>query len=313
MKTKTTKKSAKKTAPRKTAKKKTAKRKTPAKKSSSRRAVKKTSAPRKLLLAAEPLPFRIENASGAAQALVLCDHASFRVPRALKDMGLKKNVLKRHIGWDIGAEDAALHIARAFGAPAVIAQYSRLVVDLNRGPHYRECMPETSDHVKIPANADLNKKDREQRLAEIYRPYHKAAARVIDRQIAAKRPPLILSIHSMTPRMDGVSRPWHMSLLWNREAKLARCVAQALRRARPDILVGENEPYTLTGERFVGSTIWRHTEERGLPYLLVEFRQDLVDTRQKAAAWAEVFIKAVRPVLDDPETFAGRKIKPKGK
>ncbi|MBU6475984.1 MAG: N-formylglutamate amidohydrolase, partial [Alphaproteobacteria bacterium] len=224
--------------------KKTAKKKTARKKPAAGKTAVKKPAAKKLLQAGEPAPFRVENAGGKTAGLVICDHASFRVPRALKDMGLKKNALKKHIGWDIGAEDAALHIARAFGMPAVIAQYSRLVVDLNRAPDYRECMPETSDHVKIPANAGLAKKGKDGRLAEIYWPYHKAVARLTDRQaggrtdqkFAAKKTPLLLFIHSFTPRMDGQQRPWHISILWKKEEKIAKKVVRALRQAHPELL-----------------------------------------------------------------------------
>ncbi len=307
---------------RKTATKKTAVKKTGRKKVSPKKpalknvAAQQKKSPEKIktetrgkLLAAEPAPYRIENRDGKAAGLVICDHASARVPRKLKDMGLKKTFLKKHIGWDIGAEEAALHISDVFDMPAVIAQYSRLVVDLNRAPDYCECMPEESDNIKIPANAGLSKKDREARLNEIYWPYHKAVARQIDRQLAARKPPFLLFVHSFTPHMDGELRPWHISVLWKKEEKIAKRVVHALRAAHPGLLIGENDPYALSGVRFAGSSVWRHAEERNLPYVLVEFRQDLVDTKERAVEWAEIFIDAVRPVICDPETFAGRKIK----
>ncbi len=311
----------KKTAAKKTVAKKTGQKKAAPKKPASKNAAAQQKKPaakvkttpaapmRGKLLAAEPAPYRVENRNGKAAGLVICDHASFRVPRKLKDLGLKKTFLKRHIGWDIGAEEAALHISSVFDMPAVVAQYSRLVVDLNRAPDYCECMPEVSDNIKIPANAGLSKKDKEKRLNEIYWPYHKAVTRLIDRQVAAKKPPLLLFVHSFTPHMDGELRPWHISVLWKKEEKIAKKVVQTLRAAHPGLLIGENNPYALSGERFAGSSVWRHAEDRNLPYVLVEFRQDLVDTQEKAIEWAEIFIDAVRPVLRDPETFADRKIK----
>ncbi len=292
-------------------KKKTVKKKTVTKKKSG--AVISARRSSRVLSPGEMPPFRVENAKGVGLGLIVCDHASNRVPRALKDLGLKKAQLKKHIGWDIGAEDASLHIARALDMPVVLAHYSRLVADLNRAPHHDECITETSDHTKIPANAGLSKKDRERRLKEIFWPYQNKIGNLVDRLVSKKQAPVLLAIHSMTPEMDGVKRPWHISLLWNREEKTAKRIVKELRQNHPDLLVGENQPYTLFGDRFTGSTVWCHAEERNLPYIFVEFRQDLIATKEDAARWADILLQAMRPVLESPETYAGRKIKPRKK
>ena len=250
--------------------------------------------PARILSSGELSPFRVENVKGKGVGLVVCDHASHRVPRALKDMGLKKNILKKHIGWDIGAEDASLHISRALDMPVILAHYSRLVADLNRAPHHAECMVEISDHIKIPANDALTGKDREKRLKEIYWPYQNRIGKLLDRSIRKKQVPVLLAIHSFTPEMDGVKRPWHISLLWNREEKIARQVVRQIRKNHPDLLVGRTGLCAVRRTcRVSGSTIWRHAETRGLPYIFVEFRQDLVDTKEKAAHWAEIFLQAL--------------------
>jgi predicted N-formylglutamate amidohydrolase len=291
-------------------KKKTVKKKA-AKKAVSKKAPSKR--PARVLSPGEPPPFRIENAQGKGIGLVVCDHASNRVPRALKDLGLKKAELKKHIGWDIGAEDASLHIGRALDMPVVLANYSRLVLDLNRAPHHEECIAEVSDHVKIPANAGLSKGDRERRLKEIFWPYQNKIGKMLDVSARKKQVPVLLAIHSLTPEMDGVKRPWHISILWNREEKIAKQIVKEIRNSHPDLLVGENEPYTLFSDRFPGSTVWRHAEERNLPYVFVEFRQDLIDTKEKAVTWANILLQAMRPVLENPATYQGRKMKPRKK
>jgi len=269
--------------------------------------------PARVLSPGEQPPYRIENAKGKGIGLIVCDHASNRVPRALKDLGLKKADLKKHIGWDIGAEEVSLHIGRELDMPVVLANYSRLVLDLNRAPHHAECIMEASDHVKIPANIGISKGDREQRLKEIYWPYQNKIGKMLDVFAGRKQMPVVMAIHSLTPEMDGVKRPWHISVLWNREEKIAKHVAKEIRSAHPDLLVGENEPYTLFSDRFPGSTIHRHAEERNLPYVFVEFRQDLVDTKEKAITWANILLQAMRPVLENPDTYQGRKTKPRKK
>ena len=281
-----------------------------------KKATGKKSAPARsgrILSAGEPSPFRVENQRGQGVGLIVCDHAANRVPRSLKDLGLKKNILKKHIGWDIGAEDVSLHISRMLDMPLVLPHYSRLVADLNRAPQHAECMPEESDHTRIPGNTTLSKQDRERRLKDIYWPYHGKISALLDRLTRKKKTPILLVIHSFTPEMDGARRPWHISLMWNREEKIAKQVVRAIRTNHPDLLVGENQPYTMSGERFIGSTVWRHAEERGLPYIFVEFRQDLIPTKEKAAHWADIFLQALRPTLENPETYLDRKIKPRKK
>jgi len=289
-------------------KKKTIKKKNAVKKKISKKVTAKKAG--RLLSPGEPLPYRIENVQGKGIGLVICDHAGSRVPRTLKDLGIDKADLKKHIGWDIGAEDAAQHISRTLDMPLVLATYSRLVLDLNRAPHHEECIPETSDHIDVPANAGLSKAQREQRLKEIFWPYQNKIGKMIDAFGRKKQIPILLSIHSMTPEMDGVKRPWHLSILWNREAAIAKQIVHDIRSRHPDLLVGENQPYTLFSDRFPGSTIHRHAEERGLPYVFVEFRQDLLDTKEKASYWAGILLQALHAVLDNPATWQGRKMKP---
>src|SRR4051812_43865122 len=85
-----------------------------------------------LLAPDEPAPFETLNPSGAAPVLLVCDHASRAVPRALGKLGLDDALLLRHIGWDIGAAEVTRDLVRRLDAPAVLSGYSRLVVDCNR-------------------------------------------------------------------------------------------------------------------------------------------------------------------------------------
>ncbi|MBI3441736.1 MAG: N-formylglutamate amidohydrolase [Proteobacteria bacterium] len=253
---------------------------------------------KKVLSDTDPPPFQVLNQRGNGMGLVICDHASNRVPRALKGLGLQKHDLNRHIGWDIGTEDVGKRIGKELDMPIVLANYSRLVVDLNRAPHHSECIPEVSDKTIIIANNDLSKKAKEQRLREIFWPYQKQLEKQINRLLRKGRP-FLLAVHSFTPELNDVKRPWHMSVLWNKQEKIAKRLIAEIRRRDPSLLVGSNEPYTLKDERFTGSTMYRHAEERDLPYVFVEFRQDLIDTKEKAAHWANVFLQALRPILDE--------------
>jgi predicted N-formylglutamate amidohydrolase len=253
-----------------------------------------------LVAGGEPPVVRVVNPKGKGKYVIVCDHASNRVPKALNNLGLSKADLKKHIAWDPGTEDIALHMSGRMDATAVIAGYSRLVVDLNRGDDHPEVMRAASDHVLIPGNMGLTAAQRRQRLDTFFRPYHDEIARALRRFTARGVAPVLISIHSFTPEMDGFKRPWHIGVLWNRQEKIARALVKNLRRNNPDLVIGENEPYSLKATNFLKNTISTHAERKGLPYVIVEFRQDLVATRKKAVKWAETLLDSLLPVLSEP-------------
>ncbi|MEZ0223989.1 MAG: N-formylglutamate amidohydrolase [Alphaproteobacteria bacterium] len=261
------------------------------------------------IISARELPAaRVENAYGRGKCVIVCDHASNKVPKSLANLGLSKGDLQKHIAWDPGTEDIGRYLSKALDCVAVLASYSRLVVDLNRGEDHKECMRDTSDHIRIPGNVKLTAAARQQRLDEIFWPYHSRIEKELRRHTEKGVAPVLISIHSFTPEMDGFRRPWHIGVLWNREEKLARRLVKNLRRNNPDLVIGENEPYSLKEANFMKNTISTHAESNGLPYVILEFRQDLVDTKKKAQKWAGIFLESLLPVLADPGLHSlGRK------
>jgi predicted N-formylglutamate amidohydrolase len=273
----------------------------------SRRAKPGEKTPAALVARGEPPVVRVVNPKGRGKYVIVCDHASNRVPRALNNLGLSKAELQKHIAWDPGTEDIGLHMSERMDATTVIAGYSRLVVDLNRGDDHPEIMRSTSDHVRIPGNVGLTPAQRRQRMETFFRPYHDEIARALKRFTAQGIAPALISIHSFTPEMDGFKRPWHIGVLWNRQEKLARALVKNLRRNNPDLVIGENEPYSLKATNFLKNTISTHAERRGLPYVIVEFRQDLVDTKKKAVKWADIFLDSLLPALSEPARHVRRR------
>lgn len=311
---KTVKKAAKKPAkkPAKKAAKKTAKKAVALKKPAPKKNAAKKPAPKKTMKAAvkkilrllrpkEAPPARIENPKGRASCLIVCDHASNVIPLSLKDLGVSKADRQKHIAWDPGTEDIGRYLSKKLDAPAVFASYSRLVVDLNRGHDDIECMREIYDHIEVPGNKNLSDEQRAQRLDELFWPYHETIDAELRRFLSNGRVPMLLSIHSFTPEMDGFKRPWEIGILWNEEEGIARQLAENLRAQNPGMVVGENEPYSL--KAYNKNTINTHAEARGLPYVIVEFRQDLVGTKTGAEKWAKIFLEALQPILDDVGTY----------
>jgi predicted N-formylglutamate amidohydrolase len=253
-----------------------------------------------LLGPGDPPPFEIVNPDGAARVVLLGDHAGRAIPQSLGTLGLGPAELARHIAWDIGIGDVTRRLARRLDAPAVLAGYSRLVIDCNRKLGDPTSMPQESDGVVVPGNRGLSPADRARRVAALFTPYHDAVARVIEGRRRAGLVPAIVSMHSFTPVMKGFERPWHIGILWNRDPRLPVPVMKRLAE-EGDIRVGDNEPYSGRDEH--GYSIYVHGHDIGLAHVLIEVRQDLIDTHHGAEAWAARLGAVLGAVLADETLY----------
>jgi predicted N-formylglutamate amidohydrolase len=216
--------------------------------------------------------------------LLLCDHAGNRLPRRLGTLGVSESERQRHIAWDIGAAGVVRDMARRLDAFAILQTYSRLVIDCNRSPVVESSIVTTSEDTEIPGNQGLSPAEREQRVAEIFQPYHGHIAAELDRRQTAGIPTIIVAVHSFTPVYRGVARPWHVGLLYNRDDRLARPLMALLKR-EGGLVVGDNQPYAVSDES--DYTIPIHGERRGLPHAEIEIRQDLIGDEVGQSVWAE--------------------------
>ncbi len=242
----------------------------------------------------DPPPFEIVNPEGRARAVLFCDHASWAVPAALDCLGLDESQLRLHVGWDIGAGDVTRRVAVLMDAPAVLAGYSRLVIDCNRPLDSPASVPRVSDKVAVPGNQDVDEGAARARADACFRPYHNTVGDTIARVTAHAGPPAVISMHSFTPMLDGFERPWHVGILWDRDPRLAVPLIERL-AADPAICVGDNEPYS--GRVPIPYSIPNHAVAQGLPHVTIEIRQDLIDTRHGAETWASVMAVALMKVL----------------
>jgi predicted N-formylglutamate amidohydrolase len=238
-----------------------------------------------LLAGDEPPAFEIVNPAGASALVLVCDHASNRVPRALHHLGLAPAPLREHIAWDIGAADVARRLARRFDAPLALTNYSRLVLDCNRALSDPTSIPAESDGIAVPGNRGLSQGERLLRAETLFKPYHDAVARLVAHKLEHGPPPGVISIHSFTPVFQRTRRPWHVGVLWNEDGRIAIPLLDALRR-NPDLAVGDNEPYSARDG--VGYTIAAHAESGGLAHVALEIRQDLISIAAGAEHWAGI-------------------------
>jgi predicted N-formylglutamate amidohydrolase len=234
---------------------------------------------------------------GAAPALIVCDHASRAFPRAFGRLGLPELGSWQHVAWDIGAGELARGLSHALDAPAVLAGYSRLVVDCNRSPDDAEAFRTESDGWAIPGNCSLSAVDRRVRLGTFFDPYHESIAALLHHFRARAILPLFVAVHSFAPRL-GLQpedlRPWHVGVLWDRDQANARRLLELL-RAEKGLVVGDNEPYS--GKHPANYTIDHHAKANGLPHVCLEVRQDLIDSPGGLERWVRLLARVLTPLI----------------
>lgn len=247
-----------------------------------------------LLGADEPGPVDVWQADGTSPFLLVCDHAGRRTPTRLGRLGLPEHEFERHIAWDVGAAGVSRLLSAALDATLIEQAYSRLVIDCNRPVRVAGSVPAVSELTEIPGNLGLSPEERDGRIAEIFRPYHDAIGAEIDWRERAKRPTVLVAMHSFTPVYKGEARPWHVGTLYGRDARLARPLREALARDGR-LTVGDNQPYAVSDE--TDWTLPTHGEKRGLLHVGIEIRQDLIGTAAGQRRWAEALAQALPAAL----------------
>ncbi len=238
-------------------------------------------------------PFEVINPAGAAPILIACDHADNRIPGYLAGLGLDGVYLEQHIAYDIGAKQVAIMLSALFDAPLLVATYSRLVIDLNRHLHDPSLIAEISDGVTIPGNLDLTEATRNHRIKRFFNPYHDQYQDMVGAQLSMHARPIILAIHSFTPTMNGVARPWEIGVLWDQDAVLAQQLIESLSKVT-GFNIGNNKPYHATDPHGYAQVI--HAHERGVEFSLLEIRQDLIADNEGQATIAKFIYEAVLPI-----------------
>ncbi len=232
----------------------------------------------------DPPPYEVVRADGASPFFLTCDHAGRRIPERLGTLGLGPGDLDRHIAWDIGAGGVARRLSEILDATLILQPYSRLVVDCNRSPEAYDFIATESESTAVPGNGGIAPAEIEARTREIYRVYHDVTEAALDRRAAHRRTTVLVAVHTCTDVYHGVSRPWHVGVLYDRDDRFAHIMLDLLRE-HGELTVGENEPYKLSHTRDYSVPV--HGEVRGLPHVEFEIRQDLGASVEGQAAWAE--------------------------
>jgi len=237
-------------------------------------------------------PFHSIPAARDTPLFVFGDHASNHIPEEYHNLGLSGDDLTRHIAWDIGTETVIRHLCEHFGCGGQLAVISRLVIDLHRDPKARGLIPISSDGTLIAQNEILTETERQDRIDRFYTPYHKALGEALDR----RHDPLVVSIHSFTPKPDlGDYRLLDFGLLVKSDQQSAELLCKMSARCDKTFTLKFNQPYSAFDLNY---TVDANVAPRGLRHLVIEIRQDHIDTTEKACNIAGILAGWLEPLVN---------------
>jgi len=242
------------------------------------------------------MAFELINPDGNANIILISEHASNHIPAEYNDLGLSDEQLELHIAWDIGIAEVTENLSAMLDAPAVLARFSRLLIDANRALDQDGLIPTHTDNHQIDGNIGLSQEDIESRIERFYKPFHDGVEGIIMRKINNDHAPMVLNMHSFTPQMNGVERPWHSGVLWNKDDRIARVLKEKLDRR--GFNVGDNEPYS---GRELNHTMNTHGTRHGFPYVNIEIRQNEIDHPAGIEKWSTILAQEIKAIRELPE------------
>lgn len=248
-----------------------------------------------------PNPYDLQNTDGDSRYVFLVEHARNTIPASLNNLGVSDEDMQKHIAWDIGIEEVTRTLSDHLNAPAIYGMYSRLLAEINRDADHPDVFRSEYDGIYIPGNVDLSVQDKQQRMDEIYKPYYAAATQMITDHCnkVGKDEVIGVAMHSCTRQLQGQpERPWHIGLSTYNSDSMMHDIGVLLTDQGFD--VGLNEPYDI--KDYPGISLDINCHQRGLPTLLVEIRQDLIDTKDKAHDWARIMGEVFNAYLKNKDS-----------
>lgn len=264
----------------------------------------------KLLNAKDGDPVSIINAECKGPFVLVCEHASNRIPASLGGLGLEQDVANSHVAWDPGALAVSRLLAQKFDSPLVVQNFSRLVYDCNRPPHAVDAMPQRSEIYDIPGNKDLTEAARKSRTETIYQPFHAAVAECIASRMEAGQQPVVATLHSFTPVYFGKRRKVELGILHDADSRFADAMLAAASSVT-NLVTQRNQPYG--PQQGVMHTLQLQAQPLALLNVMVEIRNDLIANEQsqrdiagQMSSMLEQALEATQSVGRSPIAYNGR-------
>ena len=232
----------------------------------------------------------VSNRAGKGKFVLVCEHASNDIPEEYKNLGIGVKARKSHIAWDPGAIEVARKISEILDAPLVSSKVSRLVYDCNRPPTVKSAVIDRSENYDIKGNVNLSKDQLDERAAKVYFPFRNALSECLGMHSRDSEITILVTVHTFTPVYLGRSRSLQLGVLHDSDNRMADALLAALEDATV-MNVERNQPY---GPRDgVTHTLKEHGTKRGIANVMIEIRNDLVETAEQQNEMGEMLAGAL--------------------
>ena len=236
-------------------------------------------------------PITVQNSRSTTPILLVCEHASNYIPAHYDNLGLPRESVLGHIGWDVGALAVALKLVNILDAELVHQKYSRLLIDCNRPLTSSALIPEVTENTAVPGNHELTECERKRRIGTIWQPFQDAVGDCLDRRESKAIDTVLVAVHSFNETYLDETRPWQICLAYNRDDRLARLMEAELLKITSDYVIALNKPYFV--EDLEDQTIPVFGEQRGIPHVLLEIRNDLIQDNFGQEFWGRTLATAL--------------------
>ena len=205
--------------------------------------------------------------AGDGRVLLSVEHASQRLPAPWRWSLADARLRGTHWAFDLGAADLARELTDALGTVAVLARFSRLVIDANRPLASPTLIRAEAEGQPIELGVGVPAHERALRIERLHAPFHT----VLGRELGASRAEVLLGVHSFTPVYEGAARQVELGVLFNRDEALGRRLCEHLAPLGFD--TRPNEPYS--GMQGLMHSVHAHAHTHGRSGVEIEVRQDL--------------------------------------
>ena len=202
------------------------------------------------------------------RVVLTCEHAGSELPNPWSWPDEDFWLVRTHWVCDIGADAFTRRLATLLDAPAVLARFSRLLVDPNRPLDSDTLFRKEADGLPVRLNEAIDGIERARRLDDFYHPYHSAASTMVAKSSAE----IVFGIHTFTPSYEDNSRNLEVGVLFDMDDELGDALVAHLQHA--GFVAAPNEPYS--GKEGLAFSPVLHAEEFGRHALEIEARQDLI-------------------------------------
>ena len=155
-------------------------------------------------------------------------------------------------------------------------------------------MPEKSELIEVPGNAGLSAAQRDERTQAIYRPFCDAVTAQISARANRAQPTALITVHSFTSVYYGETRETEVGILHDSDTALADAMLKAADKLTHRA-VHRNLPYG--PEDGVTHSLQIHGLANGLPSVMIEVRNDLLQTPEQIAIIGDELCAMIRSAL----------------